>query len=204
MGCQAFACASRRENRQRPSRRNSAQGWPANGWPRVATCLARRSVRDRCMNSRLCFLFVLAVFGLGIVDPGLVSAPHASAQEQSDADTVKAMELKWTESYKQRQVAILSSLLAEGFVITIEDGSTYSKTGYISHTAEPGVQVQVAEMSDIKVRMHGNTAVVTGAYHEVGTSDGKRYEYRDRFTDVWMKMGGKWQVVASHYSVPVK
>ncbi len=156
------------------------------------------------MNSRLCFLFVLAVFGLGIVDPGLVSAPHASAQEQSDADTVKAMELKWTESYKQRQVAILSSLLAEGFVITIEDGSTYSKTGYISHTAEPGVQVQVAEMSDIKVRMHGNTAVVTGAYHEVGTSDGKRYEYRDRFTDVWMKMGGKWQVVASHYSVPVK
>jgi ketosteroid isomerase-like protein len=59
-------------------------------------------------------------------------------------------------------------------------------------------------MSDLKVRMHGNTAVVTGAYHEIGESTGKRYEYHDRFTDVWMKNSGKWQVVASHYSVPVK
>lgn len=114
------------------------------------------------------------------------------------------MELKWTESYKQRQVDILASLLDEDFIITIEDGSTYGKTGYISHSAEPGVRVEVAEMSDLKVRMHGNTAVVTGAYHERGESSGKRYEYHDRFTDVWVKGGGKWQVVASHYSVPVK
>jgi len=35
-------------------------------------------------------------------------------------------------------------------------------------------------------------------------SHGKRYDYRDRLTDVWMKVGGAWQVIASHYSVPVK
>jgi ketosteroid isomerase-like protein len=64
--------------------------------------------------------------------------------------------------------------------------------------------VQVAELSDLKVRMHGDTAVVTGAYHEKGLSNGKPYEYHDRMTDVWMKVGGKWQVVASHYSVPFK
>jgi ketosteroid isomerase-like protein len=51
--------------------------------------------------------------------------------------------------------------------------------------------------------MHGNTAVVTGAYHEKGDSKGKNYEYRDRLTDVWMKTDGKWQVIASHYSVPL-
>jgi len=129
---------------------------------------------------------------------------RSGAQEKSDAATVRALELKWTESYKQRRVDVLSSLLAEDFVITIEDGSTYSKTGYISHSAEDSVHVEVAEMSDIKVRMHGNTAVLTGAYHERGTSKGKGYEYHDRFTDIWMKTGGKWQVVASHYSVPVK
>ena len=127
-----------------------------------------------------------------------------AAQEKPVADYIRSMELKWTESYKLRQVEILSSLLAEDFVITIEDGSTYGKTGYISHSADPGVRVEVAEMSDLKVRMHGNTAVVTGAYHEKGESKGKRYEYHDRLTDVWMRIGGKWQVVASHYSVPVK
>jgi ketosteroid isomerase-like protein len=135
---------------------------------------------------------------------GFVIPLAAQDKDKSDAAYIRSMELKWTESYKQRQVDILASLLADDFVITVEDGNIYSKTGYISHSAEPSVRVEVAEMSDLKVRMHGNTAVVTGAYYERGQSNGKRYEYRDRFTDVWMKAGGKWQVVASHYSVPVK
>ncbi len=126
------------------------------------------------------------------------------AQDRSDAATVRSLELKWTESYKQRSIDILSSLLADEFVITVEDGNVYSKAGYISHTADSKVRVEVAEMSDLKVRIHGNTAIVTGAYHEKGVSEGKPYEYHDRLTDVWMKAGGKWQVVASHYSVPSK
>lgn len=135
------------------------------------------------------------------------SIPYPAAaqdKDKSDADYIRSMELKWTESYKARSVAMLSTLLADDFVITVEDGKTYGKTGYISHSAEPGTRVDVAEMSDLKVRMHGNTAIIAGAYHEKGESDGKPYEYHDRFTDVWMKVGNKWQVVASHYSVPVK
>jgi len=126
------------------------------------------------------------------------------AQDKSDAATVRALEIKWTESYKQRSIDILSSLLADDFTITIEDGSVYSKAGYISHSADPSTHVKVAELSELKVRMHGDTAIVTGAYHEKGDSNGKAYEYHDRLTDVWMKVGGKWQVVASHYSVPTK
>jgi ketosteroid isomerase-like protein len=126
------------------------------------------------------------------------------AQDKADAATVRALELKWTQSYKERSIDILSSLLADEFMITIEDGSVYSKAGYISHSADATVHVEVAELSDLKVRVHGDTAIVTGAYHERGDSNGKRYEYHDRLTDVWMKISGKWQVVASHYSVPYK
>jgi ketosteroid isomerase-like protein len=140
----------------------------------------------------LCLLTVLTVCG--------------SAQQKgaSDAATVRQLEMKWTESYKQRNIDILSALLAEDFVITIEDGSVYSKAGYITHSADPATHVQVAELSDLKVRLHGTTAVVTGAYHEKGESNGKPYEYHDRLTDVWMKTGGTWHVIASHYSVPFK
>ena len=134
----------------------------------------------------------------------LATAAVSLAQDKSDAATIKALELKWTDSYKQHNIDILSSLLADEFVITVEDGSVYSKAGYISHSADSKVKVLIAEMTDLKVRVHGDTAVVTGAYHEKGESDGKSYEYHDRLTDVWMKTGGKWQVVASHYSVPVK
>jgi ketosteroid isomerase-like protein len=134
----------------------------------------------------------------------LAWATNLAAQEKSDAATIRALELKCTESYKQHSIDILSALLADDFVITIEDGSIFSKAGYISHTADSSTKVHVAEMTDLKVRMHGDTAVVTGAYHEKGESNGKSYEYHDRLTDVWMKVSGKWQVVASHYSVPAK
>ena len=58
--------------------------------------------------------------------------------------------------------------------------------------------------TDLKVRLHGNAAVVTGAYYEKGTEKGKPYEYRDRLTDVWMNTNGKWQLIVSHYSLPAK
>lgn len=125
------------------------------------------------------------------------------AQQSADGAKVLALEKKWTEAYKARDVTILSSLLAEDFVITVEDGSTYGKVGYIAHSADTSTHVDVAELSDLKVRMHGNVAVVTGAYHETGDTKGKRYQYRDRLTDVWMKVDGKWQVISSHYSVPI-
>ncbi|MBZ5597859.1 MAG: nuclear transport factor 2 family protein [Acidobacteriia bacterium] len=131
--------------------------------------------------------------------------PALSMAQSKSPESVKilTLERKWTEAYKARDISILASLLAEDFVITVEDGSTYGKAGYISHSADSTVHVDVAALSELKVRLHGNTAVVTGAYHETGSSKGKPYEYRDRLTDVWMKIDGRWQVVASHYSVPL-
>jgi ketosteroid isomerase-like protein len=133
----------------------------------------------------------------------LVCLPLPSFAQQKSGNDLIALEKKWTQAYKRHEIDILSSLLADDFIITVEDGSTYGKEGYITHTADSSVHVDVAEMSDLKVRMHGNTAVVTGAYHEKGKSKGKDYEYHDRLTDVWMNVGGKWQVIASHYSVPL-
>jgi ketosteroid isomerase-like protein len=145
------------------------------------------------MASRLTFfLLVSLTMRLAAQEPG------------SAASQVRKLEEKWTAAYKQRQINILSSLLAEDFLITVEDGNTYSKAGYITHSADPTVRVEVAELSDLRVRVRGNLAVVTGAYHERGTSNGKPYEYHDRLTDVWVKVGNAWQVIASHYSVPLK
>jgi ketosteroid isomerase-like protein len=121
----------------------------------------------------------------------MVLAARLPAQESAEAK-VRTLEQKWTDSYKQRQIDILSTLLADDFVITVEDGTTYSKIGYISHSADSSVHVDVAELSDLKVHMHGNTAVETGAYHEKGSSSGKPYEYHDRLTDVWAKGSNGW------------
>ena len=145
----------------------------------------------------LCLILFLIVFSI---------VGTAAAQETgAAASQVRKLEEKWTAAYKDRQIDILSTLLTEDFVITVEDGNTYSKAGYITHSADPGVKVEVAELSDLRVRVRGGSiAVVTGAYHESGRSNGKPYEYRDRLTDVWVRVGNEWRVLCSHYSIPVK
>lgn len=134
----------------------------------------------------------------------LCCLPMLSTAFQTSPETEKilALEKKWTDAYRQRNISIMTSMLAEDFVITVEDGRVFGKMGYMAHTADSSVQVDLAEQSDLRVHMHGNVAVVTGAYHEVGNSKGKRYEYRDRSTDVWMKVDGQWKLIASQYSVP--
>jgi len=130
--------------------------------------------------------------------------PSVAQQTSPDVAKILALEGKWNDAYKQRNINILTSLLADDFIITVEDGRVFGKIGYMSHTADSSVQVATAEESDLRVNLHGNVAVVTGAYHETGTSKGSRYEYRDRLTDVWMKINGQWQLIASQYSVPTQ
>lgn len=108
------------------------------------------------------------------------------------------------DCYRLRQVEVFATVLDDDFVITFEDGSTYSKTGYLSYSASSSTRVELAEIPEMKVRVHGDTAIVTGVYHEKGLDAQRAYDYRDRFTDVWMKKSGKWRLVAAHYSVPSK
>lgn len=131
----------------------------------------------------------------------------AAAQNKVDPLSSKILNLErdWNAAYLRGNVEAMNSLLADDFIITTEDGKTFSKSGYIALNGNTVVRVEVSEMSDLKVRTYGSAAaVVTGAYREKGTNKGKPYEYHDRFTDVWMNMNGSWQVIVSHYSIPAK
>ena len=134
----------------------------------------------------------------------LLLAASGMAGAQGAAAKIQSLEQRWTDAYRNADIATIDQLLTDDFIITVEDGNTYSKAGYIAHAKDPKTKVQVAEISDVKVRMHGDTAVVTGAYHEKGTSSGKPYELHDRLTDVWQNTGGTWRLIASHYAVPAK
>lgn len=133
-----------------------------------------------------------------------LALPAGAQHSAGPTSKILALEAKWNDAYQKRDIVAMNALLADDFIITVEDGATFSKAGYIAHIGEPGTRVDVSEISDAKVRVRGNTAVVTGAYHEKGSSKGQPYEFHDRFTDVWTNVGGQWQLLASHYSIPVK
>jgi len=142
------------------------------------------------------WIFALAAFSL-------MALNQAGAQTKGDAASkIVALETKWNDAYKRGDAGAMEALLGEDFIITVEDGTTYSKTGYLAHTVDSELHVKISEMKDLKVRMHDSIAIVTGSYHEKGTSKGRPYESHDRLTDVWIKTGTGWQVIAAHYSIP--
>jgi ketosteroid isomerase-like protein len=77
-------------------------------------------------------------------------------------------------------------------------------TGRLSNRAEDIAGIvndkglELAETSDMNVRLDGDKAVVTGIFRTRG-KDGKgvAYDRRARYTATWIKRDGRWQAWAS-------
>ena len=55
-----------------------------------------------------------------------------------------------------------------------------------------------AVLDNVKVRVYGDTAVVTGRTTNKGKYKGQDISGQYQFTDVFVKQGGRWRAVASH------
>jgi ketosteroid isomerase-like protein len=59
------------------------------------------------------------------------------------------------------------------------------------------VTTQAARIGEMKVRVFGDSAIVTGSDTEKSTSKGKDVIDKYLWTDVFVKRDGRWQAVAS-------
>jgi len=62
------------------------------------------------------------------------------------------------------------------------------------------LKFQSITTDDVQVRVYGNTAVETGRSTMDGQDKGQTVPRDTRFTRVWVKQEGRWQLVANHYS----
>jgi ketosteroid isomerase-like protein len=75
------------------------------------------------------------------------------------------------------------------------DGKSQSKA---ERAAEiKSTQIESATLGNMKVRVFGDAAVVTGTDDEVSVTDGKKSTEHYVWTDVFVKRDGKWLAVAS-------
>ncbi len=107
------------------------------------------------------------------------------------------LERQWVKASLASNGEALAPLLASNIVVLGSDGTMQTKAAYVAMTNKG--KWQVNEISDMKVQVHGDTAVVTGLWTGKGTDGaGKAFDGRERFADTWVKMpDGKWQCVAS-------
>ena len=134
--------------------------------------------------------------GMGMMAPGLAVA--------QDSSKIIAMENLWNRAELSNDAAAVKLLLADDFVMTVAEGTLYNKAQMVSSVADKSYRPLALQSSDMVVHYYGNTAVLTGAYYEKGIDKGKAWERRGRFTDTWMNLNGRWQCIASHFSVKPK
>ena len=113
------------------------------------------------------------------------------------------LERQWVKAGLASNGEALAPLLSSDFTSVQSDGTVQTKAVYVANTSK--AKWQVNDVSDMKVQVHGDSAVVIGVWTGKGTDwSGKAFDGKERFVDTWVKMpDGKWQCVAS-VSVAVK
>ncbi len=73
----------------------------------------------------------------------------------------------------------------------------FNKTEDIADTLSNADTVTSPELSDMKVRVYGDTAVVTGRLHRVGKDKNGSFDRNYMFTDIFIRRDGRWQIIAT-------
>ncbi len=132
-------------------------------------------------------------------------ASFAVAQKPADASAdIIALENAWTAAEVDNNAAALDKLLADTVVITQPDGSIQNKNETLAYVRDKANHWDKVVSENMKVHVYENTAIVTGTYHEKGSSAGKPFENHGIFTDTWIRRDGKWRCVAGHDSYAAK
>jgi ketosteroid isomerase-like protein len=106
---------------------------------------------------------------------------------------------KAAADYDQAQIhsdrAGLEKALADDWVLANSAGKTQTKQDFITESVAPGSSVEPYTVQDETIRVWGDGATLAGLVDYKGKSEGKPFQVRIRFVDVWRKKDGRWQVV---------
>ncbi len=135
-----------------------------------------------------------------------IIATHFSQTPQQTAEnveqTILQMEREWNATTVKKDIAGLRRIIADDFVGAESSGRVVDKTQFINDiSGSDDVQSETAE--DLKVRVFGDTAIVTGRLLIKGRKKEADYDLKLLFTDVWVKQNGQWQV-ANHQATQIK
>jgi ketosteroid isomerase-like protein len=89
----------------------------------------------------------------------------------------------------------LNAALADEFVLVTYEGRSQSKAELFSSLQSLDSLHYVIE--DMVVRVHGETAIVTGRFQMSGLRGGKPFARQGRFVDTCLNSNGRWLIIAS-------
>jgi hypothetical protein len=125
------------------------------------------------------------------------------SQPQPDTSEVKELmrlESVWNEAHEKGDASVLEKLWADDLEVTVPRMPVMSKSEVLGFARFGRMKFQRYQTSDLKVRVYGDAAVVSGRLQRTRTLGEKAVNDDWRFTKLYVRREGRWQVVAFHAS----
>jgi len=153
------------------------------------------------MNIRL---FAAALF----LSADMFIAGGAAAATPSAADdekAVAALDTRYQAAVAKNDAAGMDGILADDFILVTGRGKAFTKADLLNE-ARGGKTVyerQEEEAGSQRVRVWGDTAIVTALLWIKGTREGKAIEYKLWFSDTYVRTQSGWRYVFGQASIPL-
>jgi hypothetical protein len=138
---------------------------------------------------------------LAIIAWGVICGAFAqdSTKHEADAQTQKeilAVDNERYEAMKNRDMAAMDRLHADGLVFINTKGRMLNKAEYLEEVRSGALKFLSVETDDYKFYMYGDTVIMSGRAKSVVEYHGVVNKKPRRFTSVFIKMQGQWRLVA--------
>jgi len=137
---------------------------------------------------------ILCLTMLGAAVQPVRSAPRQS--EQRTVETILGLERARNEAILRGDAATLARMTSDDYSFITIRGELRTKPEIVKGFASGAFKYDARQISDLKVRIYGTTAIVTGRASQKGVENAKDYSGAYRFTRVYVKQHGAWQTVA--------
>ena len=105
------------------------------------------------------------------------------------------LENEFARAVTSNDADALDELLADDWVIVEPDGSFIDKARFLGVIKSGALSHESMESTDLRVRIYGNTAVVTGLTATKGKFMGQDFTSCEPATDIFVKQADRWQCV---------
>lgn len=130
------------------------------------------------------------------------NAYKTNKEKIGDSSLIINLENDWAKALLTRDKNVFNKLLADDFFYT-ENEKMYSRSEVIESVMAPSETVEKAYNEDMHVHIKENTAIVTGWLFVNGKGAENDFKKKYRFTDIWFKKNGNWQLIAAQdYLLP--
>ena len=142
---------------------------------------------------------------LGIAIAVLISVADVNASSADDIKAVAALDTQYQNAVKENDAATMDRILADDFVLVTGRGKVYDKTELLKAAREKQViyEHQDEEAGSQKVRVWGDTAVVTALLWIKAVQEGKPVDYKLWFSDTYGRTSTGWRYVFGQASLPL-